>query len=107
MAFFLAPVAAGAAGGALAQILVRVLTWVLLAKGAAVVARTMGMLGIAWFTYEWILEPAINMADTHWNAMPEGMRVWLQALGIMEVASIVVSAYLLWGAKKLFLGRRA
>lgn len=106
MAFFLPAIPALAGGAALGAIIQRILVWVLLAKGAAIVARTMGILGIAWFTYEYILEPAINLADTYWAAMPGDLVVWLQAFGVMECASIIVSAYVLWGAKKLFLGKR-
>lgn len=101
---------AGAAimwGATIAGLLKRVLLWVLIAKGAAVVARTMGVLGIAWFTYEWILDPAINLADGYWSALDADLVAWLRAFGVMEVASIIVSAYVLWGAKKLFLGRNA
>lgn len=107
MAIPLIAVGAGAAGSALSALVVRILTWFFLAKGAAVVARTFATLGVAWFTYQWIIDPAINMADDAWGSMPAELQTWLRALGIMECASIIVSAYVLWAAKKLFLGRRS
>lgn len=108
MPFPLLAIPAGATLGAVTVgVIQRILIWVLLAKGAAVIARTMGVLGIAWFTYEVILEPAINLATGYWQGLPAELLVWLRAFGVMECASIIVSGYALWAAKKLFLGKRS
>lgn len=92
-------------GGAAAGILARVLTWFFLAKGAAIVIRIIVTLGLAFFTYEWVLTPAITMVDQNVNGLPPQMNEWLRALGIFEVISIIVSAYLLWAGKRIFLGK--
>lgn len=107
MALPLLGIGAYAAGSALSALLVRVLTWVLIAKGAAVVIRVFGTLGIAYFTYDLILEPAINLADNYWAAMPAQLVQWVRAFGVMECASIIVSAYLIAVAQRIFLGKRS
>lgn len=89
--------------GGLAGILSQVLRWFFLAYGAATVTRLFAALGIAWGTYEYVLQPALDSAQSYWAGMPADMIGWLRYLGVMEVASIIVSAYMLWGLKKLFL----
>lgn len=96
------PVAA-AAGAALGPTIAAAIRWFFVAYGAATVARLFTAIGIAWGTYEFVLSPAIDLADIYWGSMPSDLLVWLRALGVMEAASIVVSAYLLWGVKRLFL----
>jgi hypothetical protein len=91
------------AAGGIAMVAAQVLRWFFFAYGAAVVTRIFVTLGIAWGTYEFILQPAISAADSYWGALPGDLTVWLRALGLMEVASIIISAYLLWGLKRLFL----
>lgn len=95
------------AGGAAVGLLTRVLTWFFLAKGAAIVIRIFGTLGLAYFTYEWVLTPVIGMVDSNVNALPQELNEWLRALGIFEVMSIIVSAYLLLAGKRIFLGKSA
>lgn len=96
------PIAVGL-GAVLGPLLAQTLRWFFLAYGAATVTRLFVSLGIAWGTYEFILEPAVNLADQYWGSMPADLVPWLRYLGAMEVASIIVSAYMLYGAKRLFL----
>ncbi|MGY0559494.1 DUF2523 family protein [Luteimonas sp. A277] len=95
------------AGGAIAGVLIQVLRWFFFAYGAAVVMRVLGVLGLAYFTYEFVLDPAIQMIDANINALPVQLTEWMRALGIFEVFSIIVSAYLLLAGKRVFLGKRA
>lgn len=96
------PVIAGGAA-VLGPIIAQALRWFFLAYGAATVTRIFVSLGIAWGTYEFVLAPALSLADQYWVAMPAELAPWMRYLGVMEVASIIVSAYALWGLKKLFL----
>lgn len=96
------PIAA-AAGAAIGPLLVQALRWFFLAYAAATVTRLFVSLGIAWGTYEFVLQPAINLADQYWGAIPPDIAAWLRYLGAYEVASIIISAFLLWGVKRLFL----
>lgn len=112
MALPLIPIVLGATGrvavgATLAAVLQRVFLGVLLLKGASIVARTMGVLGLGFLVYEWVLSPALTLADQYWGAMPQQLVAWLRAFGIMEVASIIVSAYAIWAMKRVVLGRRA
>ncbi|WP_202840847.1 DUF2523 family protein [Luteimonas saliphila] len=91
------------AAGGVAALLSQVLRWFFLAYGAAMVTRLFVTLGIAWGTYEFVLQPAITLADQYWNAIPPELGIWLRYLGAYECASIIISAYLLWGVKRLFL----
>lgn len=99
------PIAAVGLGALLGPALATALRWFFLSYGVATVTRLFVGLGIAWGTYEWILEPAIDLAQSHWAGMPADLVMWLRYLGVMEVASIIVSAYMLWGVKKLFLSK--
>lgn len=92
-------------GGAASGLLARVLTWFFLAKGAAIIVRIIGTLGLAFFTYEFVLTPVITMVDSNVNNLPPELNDWLRALGIFEVISIIVSAYLLLAGKRIFLGK--
>lgn len=87
----------------LGPIIAQALRWFFLAYGAATVTRLFVSLGIAWGTYEWVLQPAIEAAENAWSGMPAELRPWLSYVGALECASIIVSAYMLWGLKKLFL----
>lgn len=97
------PIPIGLAAGGLGAVVAQGMRWFFLAYGAATVTRLFTALGIAWGTYEFVLQPAMDLADTYWSAMPAELLVWLRAFGVMEAASIVVSAYALWGLKRLFL----
>ncbi|MEZ0470075.1 hypothetical protein [Luteimonas salinilitoris] len=99
------PLPAYLAVGGLAYILKRVLLWVLLAKGAAIVARILGVLGLAFFTNELVIQPVMNMIQNTAGGIPAELRVWLSALAIDKVISIVCTAYLVLAGKRVLLGR--
>lgn len=95
-------VGAGAMAG-VTGLIVRALTIFFVAKGAMSVIRIFAMLGIAWGTYQWVIEPLIAEATSRWNGLPADLKTWIGAFGIDVVVSIMLSAYALWGVKKLFL----
>lgn len=101
------PLPAFLAGGALAGILIRALLWFFLAKGAAIVTRIMVTLGLAWATYEFVLDPIVTAIDNNVAALPSDLAVWARAFGFFEVISILISAEVIAAAKRVFLTRRA
>jgi hypothetical protein len=101
----LIPIAAGATAG-ITGFIIRALTIFFLVKGVFVVARMMVMLGLAFGIYKWVIEPLVAQAMSTWTGLPGDFKTWLSAFGIIEVVSIMLSAYGLWAAKKLFLQRR-
>lgn len=100
MPLVLAPIIA-----ALGPVLKAVLLWLLVAKGAAIIARLFLVLGLALFTNEWLLNPMLDMIQGRAGGIPAEMRVWLSAFGIDKVISIMATAYTLLAAKRVFLGR--
>lgn len=94
------------AGAGLAAVLGTVIRWVLLAHGAAIVARILGTLGLALFTYNFVVEPVLEQLRTAVGSLPAEVLVWISALGLDKVVSILASAYLISAARSVFLGRR-
>lgn len=92
---------------ALRPFLTKLLVWLLVAKGAAIVGRVLMVLGLALFTNEWIVNPMLDAIQGHANGIPPELRVWLSAFAVDRVISIVATAYLLLGAKRVFLGKSA
>lgn len=90
---------------ALGPILKTVLLWLLVAKGAAIIARIFLVLGIALFTSEWLVGPLLDQIQGRASAIPPEMRVWLSAFGIDRVISIVATAYMILAAKRVMLGK--
>ncbi len=92
---------------ALGPLLKTVLMWLLVAKGAAIIARFFIVLGIALFTNEWVVQPLLDQIQGHASGIPPELRVWLSAFAVDRVISIVATAYLLLGTKRVFLGKSA
>lgn len=88
---------------ALGPLLMQVLRWLFLAKLASFIARAFAVLGIAWATNEYLMEPLIEQATNAWLAMPVDLVQWLTAFGIPQVVSILLSAYAIYGVKQLVL----
>lgn len=95
------------AAGAIAPVLIQVIKWVLLAKGAAIVIRVLGTLGLAYFTYQHVVSPVLDQLRNALSTLPSELVVWLSALGFFKVVSILASAYTIHAAQRVFLGKRA
>lgn len=91
--------------GSAAWILKRVLLWFFLAKGAAIVARILGVLGLALFTSELIIQPVLTAIQSNASNIPPELHQWLAAFGFYRCVSIIATAYMLLMAKRVFLGR--
>lgn len=87
----------------LVALLVKALTIMLAVKGVLFVIRIMGLLGIAFATNELVLEPLIASIETSWGAMPAQITQWMKAFGVTEVASLMVTAYTIAAAQRVFL----
>jgi hypothetical protein len=95
-------------GGAIASagisaIIVSALRYFFMAHAAAAVIRIFSVLGIAWATNEFLMEPLLDQAQAAWTGMPAGIAQWLGAFGIDKVVSIMISAYTILGIKNLVL----
>lgn len=90
---------------ALMPLLKTLFLWLLVAKGAAIIARIFIVLGIALFTNELIVQPILDMIQGNAAGIPQQLRQWLSAFGIDRVISIIATAYMLLMAKRVFLGR--
>ncbi|MCE7031360.1 DUF2523 domain-containing protein [Lysobacter sp. GX 14042] len=80
--------------------------WVLIAHGAAIVARILGTLGLAFVTYQYVVEPVLNQLKQAVSTLPAEVLVWISALGLDKVISILASAYLIAAARNVVLGKR-
>ncbi|WP_407469606.1 DUF2523 family protein [Xanthomonas campestris pv. raphani] len=50
--------------------------------------------------------PIIEYAQNAWSAVPAGIAAWVHALGIDAGVSIILSAYGIRGAERMFIQRR-
>lgn len=90
----------------LIALLIRSIQIMMAAKAALWVVKILGVLGVlglAFATNEYFMEPLLDHAQTAWNALPADAVVWAKALGLTEVASIMVTAYTLLAGKKVFM----
>jgi hypothetical protein len=97
----LAPLAAGG----ISAILVHAIRWVFLAHVASFVVRAFAVLGLAYFTNEYLLEPVLALINSNLTGMPGDLADWMDAFGFDNVISILVSAHSIAAVKRLFLGK--
>lgn len=83
--------------------LIRALLVMFSVKAVLWVVKVMGLLGIAFATNEYVLEPLLDMITTQWNALPPDLTAWLRAFGVTEVASMYVSAFTIVSGQRVFL----
>lgn len=77
--------------------------WIVRAKTGLWVGKVMSALGLGFVAQELIYEPLIEQAQMYWSAIPAGAAAWVHALGIDQGVSLVLSAYGIKGASKIFL----
>lgn len=83
------------------------LRWFFLAKLAAIVTRLFVTFGVAFGSYKLVIEPAVNQVKAAWQGVPAQLAEWISAFGVDKCVSIILSAYLILGTKKLFLSTRS
>lgn len=84
-------------------LLVRMLAVMVATKAVFWVIKVMGLLGIAFATNEYVLDPLLTQIETQWAALPPEITQWLRAFGITECASMIVAAYTIVAAQRVFL----
>lgn len=92
-----------AAGAVIGPALLQAGRWLLFAEAGKAVVKVLGFLGLSLATNELAIEPIMDNVAGWFGAIPGDLTVWLGALGIDKVASILISAYLVSGISRVFL----
>lgn len=83
--------------------LIRALLIMISAKAVLWVVKVMGLLGLAFATNEYVLDPLLTLIDQQFAALPPSVAQWMRAFGVTEVASMIVSAFTIVAAQRVFL----
>ncbi|WP_312368745.1 DUF2523 family protein [Stenotrophomonas sp.] len=75
-------------------------------KSAIWLGRLLSAVGLGFVAQKFIYNPIIEYAQSAWNSVPAGIATWVHALGIDTGVSIILSAYGIKGAERIFLQRR-
>ncbi|ATS28050.1 hypothetical protein PK69_10375 [Xanthomonas phaseoli pv. phaseoli] len=75
-------------------------------KAAIWLGRLLSALGLGFAAQHFIYNPIIEYAQNAWSAVPAGIASWVHALGIDAGVSIILSAYGIRGAERIFIQRR-
>ncbi len=81
------------------------LTRLAIAHIGLVFIKTIAAFCIGVFTYTEIIQPVLDMAQANFNGIPQSITQWIGALGIDKAASILIGAYTVAAAKRLFFGK--
>ena len=74
-------------------------------KAAIWLARLLSAVGLGFAAQALVYDPLIQYAQDAWNSIPLGVANWVHALGIDTAVSIILSAYGIKGAERIFLRR--
>ncbi|WP_223621037.1 DUF2523 family protein [Lysobacter sp. ESA13C] len=74
-------------------------------KGAIWLGRILSAVGLGFVAQAVIYDPLIQYAQDAWQAIPLGVANWVHAFGIDTGASIILSAYGIKGAERIFIRR--
>lgn len=74
-------------------------------KGVLMFSGFLGRLGIVLATNEFVMQPLIQHAINAWSQIPGDMQCWLSIVGVVKVASIIVTGTSLLGAKRVFFSK--
>jgi len=75
-------------------------------KGAIWLGRLLSAVGLGFVAQKFFYNPIIEYAQTAWSALPASIALWVHALGIDAGVSIILSAYGIKGAERIFIQRR-
>jgi len=75
-------------------------------KSAIWLGRLLSAVGLGFVAQKFIYNPIIEYAQNAWSSVPAGIAAWVHALGIDTGVSIILSAYGIKGAERIFLQRR-
>ena len=95
------------AAGSLGSVLVRVVQVYLIAKAGQFVLNILAFFGLAWATYEYVVGPAVAQVQSLFTGLPADLIAWLGFFRVDVVATMLLSAYAIVVAKRVFLSRSA
>lgn len=75
-------------------------------KAAIWLGRLLSAVGLGFAAQKFIYDPLIDYAQQAWNSLPAMVGAWVHALGIDTGVSIILSAYGIKGAERIFIQRR-
>ncbi len=75
-------------------------------KAAIWLGRLLSAVGLGFAAQHFIYNPIIEYAQNAWSSVPAGIAGWVHALGIDAGVSIILSAYGIRGAERIFIQRR-
>jgi hypothetical protein len=75
------------------------------AKAGLWAGKVLSALGLGFVAQQYIYEPLIEQAVQAWNLVPAQLAAWVSALGIDVGVSLVLSAYGIRGASRIFMRR--
>ncbi|MCS3360676.1 DUF2523 domain-containing protein [Xanthomonas translucens pv. translucens] len=75
-------------------------------KAAIWLGRLLSAVGLGFAAQKFIYNPIIDYAQNAWSAVPVGIANWVHAFGIDAGISIILSAYGIRGAERIFIQRR-
>lgn len=77
------------------------------ARAALWVGKVLSAIGLGFLAQDLIYEPLIQQAITAWTAVPADIAKWVHVLGIDQGVSLLLSAYGIQGASRIFMYRMA
>jgi hypothetical protein len=75
-------------------------------KAAIWLGRLLSAIGLGFAAQKFIYNPIIEYAQNAWSSVPVGIATWIHALGIDAGVSIILSAYGIKGAERIFIQRK-
>ncbi|MCU1018035.1 DUF2523 domain-containing protein [Stenotrophomonas geniculata] len=75
-------------------------------KAAIWLGRVMSAVGLGFAAQHFIYNPIIEYAQAAWSSIPASIAAWVHAVGIDAGISIILSAYGIRGAERIFIQRR-
>lgn len=77
--------------------------WLVKAKTGLFVGKILTALGLGLVADKFIYDPLIQQAQQYWSAVPAAAAVWVHALGMDTAVSLVLSAYGIKNASRIFI----
>ncbi|WP_294991040.1 DUF2523 family protein [uncultured Stenotrophomonas sp.] len=75
-------------------------------KAAIWLGRILSAVGLGFAAQHFIYNPLIEYAQNAWSSIPASIANWVHAFGIDSAVSIILSAYGIRGAERIFIQRR-
>ncbi|KAB7775657.1 DUF2523 family protein [Xanthomonas sp. LMG 12460] len=75
-------------------------------RAAIWLGRLLSAVGLGFAAQHFIYDPIIEYAQNAWSAIPASIANWVHALGIDAGVSIILSAYGIRGAERIFIQRK-